>query len=216
VPVPIEPLGLRERKKRKTRDDIVRAAMDLFLARGFDGTTVADIAEAADISPRTFFGYFPSKEDVVFHDSDELMASLVERIRGRAPSEDAFDALRAWIQAVDAGAGFEHEAERARRRLVRETPALSSRDRRNLAQVEDVLAEAVADDLGVDRHSLRPHLVSAAAVAGLDAISRLRDTEDHATRPADEVLDEALVFLQGGLDALRRLPVRSAETGDDL
>lgn len=206
--VPGVSLGLRERKKQRTRDLIIRTAMELFLARGFDGTTVAEIAEGADISPRTFFGYFASKEDVVFHDHDELVASLVERIRERAASEDAFDALRAWVHALDAEAALESSQQRARRRLIRDTPALSARDRGNAARIEEILAEAVAQDLGVARHSLRPHLVSAAAVAGLDAIARLRDTadEDQPSRSVDDVLDEALVFLQGGLAALRRLP----------
>ena len=203
--------GLRERKKQRTRDLIVRAAMDLFVARGFDGATVADIAAAADISPRTFFGYFPTKEDVVFHDHDELLAGLGERIRGRAPSEDTFDALRAWVLEIDVESRFERPEERARRRLIRETPALASRDRANLAAMEELLAEAVADDLGVDHGSLRPHLVSAAAVAGLDAIGRRRDAEgdDGAVPSAGDVLDEALLFLKGGLDALRRDPRRS-------
>ena len=203
-------LGLRERKKRQTRDDIVQAAMKLFAARGFDGATVAEIAEAADISPRTFFGYFPTKEDVVFHDHDELLASLTERIRSRAPGEDPFDALRAWVVELDAEQGFERAEERVRRRLIRETPTLAARERSNLSEVEALLAEAVADDLGVDRRSLRPHLVSAAAIAGLSAIGRLRDDDELPPRSAGEVLDEALLFLQGGLDALRRAPDASA------
>ena len=199
-------VGLRERKKQRTRELSVRVALRLFAERGFDGTTVAEIAEAADISPRTFFGYFPAKEDVVFHDHEALMAQLAERLRGRSASEGAFDALRAWVLELDAvTGGLEREIQRDRRRLVRSTPSLAARDRANYAQLEKLLAEAVATDLGVDADSLRPHLVSAAAVAALDALARKRDAEDDVADPAAaaDVLDEALVFLQGGLDALK-------------
>jgi AcrR family transcriptional regulator len=200
--------GLRQRKKQRTRDLIIRSALDLFLERGFARTTVSEIAEAADISPSTFFAYFPSKEDVVFHDQARLMAELAERLSHRAPAENAFDALRVWVLELDeATGGLDREEERARRRLIRDTPALAARDRANFGQLEALLAEAVAADLGVGFDSLRPHLVSAAAVAALDALGRRRDVEeDIAGSSAAEVLDEALVFLQGGLDALRRNP----------
>lgn len=99
--------GLRERKKQQTREAIVRSAMELFAERGFDATTIADIAAAADIAPRTFFGYFPSKEAVVFHDFDDLFEDFSARLRDRAPGETAFAALRAWI--VDLIPADEHD-----------------------------------------------------------------------------------------------------------
>src|SRR4051794_31300695 len=89
--------GLRERKKARTREAIVASAMDLFDERGFEGTTVADIAARADIAPRTYFAYFPSKEDVVFADFEETFTSLQVRLRDREPGETAIDALRAWL-----------------------------------------------------------------------------------------------------------------------
>jgi AcrR family transcriptional regulator len=89
--------GHRERKKQRTREQIVESAFALFRERGFQATTVADIAAAADIAPRTFFAYFPSKEAVVFYDFDGLFASLKETIEGRPEDETAIDALRRWL-----------------------------------------------------------------------------------------------------------------------
>ena len=67
--------GLRERKKQRTREDIAAAAMALFSARGFDDVTVADVARAADVSEKTVFNYFPTKEDLVVHRGAERMAA---------------------------------------------------------------------------------------------------------------------------------------------
>src|ERR687893_2815726 len=91
------PQGLRERKKQRTREQIVEAAMRLFSERGYHATTIADIAEAAEIAPRTFFSYFPSKEAVVFHDVDRTLDGLAGALRDRLPGETTFDALRRFI-----------------------------------------------------------------------------------------------------------------------
>ncbi len=204
-------LGLRERKKQRTRETIVRVAMDLFAERGFQRTTIHDIAAAAEIAPRTFFGYFPSKEAVVFHDFDAAFVAFSARLNARTRGETAFDAMRAWLLdwVAEREGALEHE-DAARRCLVAATPALAAHERGNLARFEAVLARAVADDLRVPADSLRPHLVAAAAVAALDALGTHSDED--ASKPAGEravaVLDEALTFLQGGLDALkRRAPV---------
>lgn len=197
--------GLRERKKHRTRETIADAAMQLFAERGFDATTIADIAAAADIAPRTFFGYFPSKEAVVFHDHDALLASFGARLRERGARETAFDAMRAWV--LDLVAANDHDAPRraVRRRLTDETPALAAQERANRAQFEAVLTEAVASDLGSSADALAPHLAAAAAIATLDALDRFHDgREQPDAEAAVAILDEALAFLRGGLRALRR------------
>jgi AcrR family transcriptional regulator len=188
-------IGLRERKKQRTRAAIVEAAMRLFAERGFDGTTIADIAAEADIAPRTFFGYFPSKEEVVFNDFDADFKSLGARLAGRPPGETAIGALRTWVVEPVAAPGFDAEAKACRRRLIVESDALAARDEHVKSRFRDLLAEAVARDLADTPDALRPRMVAAAAIAALEAISE-RDADALA------VLGQATAFLRGGLDAL--------------
>ena len=86
--------GLRERKKARTRADIAAAAMELFRERGFDAVTVAEIAQAAGVSEKTVFNYFPAKEDLVRHRGAERMAELVEAVRERPPGESLIEPFR--------------------------------------------------------------------------------------------------------------------------
>jgi AcrR family transcriptional regulator len=197
--------GLRERKKLRTRETIADAAIRLFAERGFDATTIADIAAVADIAPRTFFSYFPSKEAVVFHEHDDLLAGFAARLSEREPSETAFDAMRAWLLELVATLDLEDPRRVIRRRLTDETPALAACERSNAAQFEAVLTEAVADDLGMSADALAPRLAAAAAIATLDALERFHEgREQPDAEAAVAIIDEALAFLRGGLGALRR------------
>src|SRR5918992_5924968 len=114
------PEGLRERKKQRTREQIVEAAMRLFAERGYQATTIADIAEAADVAPRTFFSYFPSKEAVVFHKVDRDLEGLASALRERLPGENAFDALRRWIEGMFVELETNEDETALRKRLCRE------------------------------------------------------------------------------------------------
>lgn len=195
------PLGLRARKKQQTRETIVRCAMELFAERGFDATTIADIAEAADIAPRTFFGYFPSKEDVVFYDFETMFADFVSRVRERAHGVTAFEVLREWIVDLITDSDDDPFEER-RHCLIADTPSLEAHERANMGRLHQVLTEAVAVDLDVAPDALRARMVSAAAVAALESLRELKVAES-GPEQAIAVMDEVLVFLQGGLDALR-------------
>jgi AcrR family transcriptional regulator len=86
--------GLRERKKRRTREDIAAAAMALFGARGFDAVTVAEIARAADVSEKTVFNYFPAKEDLVVHRGVERTDKLIAAVRGQPPGAPLLEPFR--------------------------------------------------------------------------------------------------------------------------
>jgi AcrR family transcriptional regulator len=203
--------GLRERKKRRTREAIVDAAMDLFEERGFEGTTVAEIAERADIAPRTYFAYFPSKEDVVFADFEETLGSLQARLRDREPGETAIDALRGWLAGKLGETDFGDERERCKRRLIRENPSLDAHERHLRGQFEAALGEAVAEDVGGEPTDVRARMVAASAVAAFDKLGEYYkdDAGPKAAQFGDDpmaVVDDALRFLRAGIEALQDAP----------
>jgi AcrR family transcriptional regulator len=193
--------GLRERKKQRTRERIVEAAFELFDERGFDGTTIADIAEAADIAPRTFFSYFPSKDDVVFHDFEASHATVASWLREREPGTNAIDALRAGIAGAKAEMDRESLREkRCRKRLVRENESLAAHSQHLMGKFADLIAEAAARDLGDEPGDLRPRLVAAATAA---AIGVMDDVPDEDADHSAETIESLLAFLRGGLAALQ-------------
>ena len=193
--------GLRERKKQRTREAIVEAAFELFEERGFDGTTIADIAEAAEIAPRTFFSYFPSKDDVVFHDFEEKFAMFAAWLREREPGTNTIDALRAGIQTMLGEADREDlEQKRLSKRLIGENESLAAHAQHLRGKFAELLVESVAQDLGDDPGDLRPRLVAAAATAAMGVID---DMPDDDVEHSMETIDSLLVFLRGGLSALQ-------------
>jgi AcrR family transcriptional regulator len=198
--------GLRERKKQRTREQIIEAAMRLFAERGYHATTIADIATAADVAPRTFFAYFPSKEAVVFHNVDRDLDSLASALRDRLPGETAFDALRRWIDAMfDQWVAEEDEA-LLRKRLAREDEGLANFEGGIMARIQELLLEAIAADLGEPQDTLRPRLVTAAAIAALTSLEgTLHENAEQRVAKAEAlaVLDDAMLFLRGGIDALQ-------------
>jgi AcrR family transcriptional regulator len=196
--------GLRERKKQRTREQIVDAAMDLFAERGYHATTIADIAEAADVAPRTFFSYFPSKEAVVFHNVDRDLEGMASTLNDRLPGETAFDALRRWIDSMFHELGGDQDEALLRKRLCSEDEGLANFQGGVLARMHELLLGAVADDLGEPPDALRPRLVTAAAVAALTTVGEKGAQSAPVNKTeALAVLDDAIVFLRAGLDALQ-------------
>src|SRR5215211_7714671 len=164
------PEGLRERKKQRTREQIIEAAMGLFAERGYHATTINDIAAAAEVAPRTFFAYFPSKEAVVFHSLDRDLDALASTLHNRLPGETAFDALRRWIDTMwDQSMAAQDEA-LLRKRLCREDEGLANFQAGVMASIQELLLEAIANDLDEPPEALRPRLVTAAAVAALTSL----------------------------------------------
>jgi AcrR family transcriptional regulator len=198
------PIGLRERKRRRTRETIVRVALELFDRQGFHETTIPQIAEAADVSPRTVSIYFPHKEDLAFPDVEEELGSLDARMRERLPRETATDALREWIRSR-----FEDEDERTaerliRRRVIRADDALRAYEHHHTLRAQQIIAAAIAHDLGVSADDLEPRMAAAATLTVFDLLGADYDTGDDAKPFA--VVDRALLFISGGISALRRSP----------
>jgi AcrR family transcriptional regulator len=196
-----EQLGLRERKKQRTRETIARVAGELFAEQGFHDTTIRQIADAADVSPRTVSAYFPVKEELVFPDHDAALESLATRLADRAPGETTADALRAWIGELIEQPLAEHERQRCQRVLVESDPALRTYERGLQERVEQIIAAAVAVDLELGPDDLLPRMVGAATNAALDALGR--DTEEElGAGESLALVDDAMAFIGAGLQAL--------------
>jgi AcrR family transcriptional regulator len=163
--------SLRERKKLATRRSLRRIALGLVAERGFAHVTVDDIAEAADVSARTFFNYFPSKEAALFGTDPERAADLRERVAHQAPGEPVLDALRVvMVSEAEVVAGELSElggdpADWLRRmKDARTDPHLRAAHAAEMAMSERAIAEGVAERLGTDPDQ-DPYPVLLAAIA---------------------------------------------------
>ena len=120
--------SLRERKRTRTRETLVNVALDLFDRQGYDETTLAEIADAADIAPRTFFSYFASKEEIVFPDSATWMQVVTDTIAARQADDRPVDLLlRALGNAADLDTGAVGRTAAVRLRLIMEVPTVRGR-----------------------------------------------------------------------------------------
>jgi AcrR family transcriptional regulator len=207
VPIDTSPTrpGLRERKKQQTRETIARAALRLFAERGYDETTLAEIAEAADVSPRTIFGYYESKEDILFCEEPGYMETLKRKLDERPSGTTTIDAIRDFLSSIEPP----DEAAKLRKQIVSANPTLQMRMRARHAQLEPLLAESVAKDLGAGPDDVRPLLVAASMNAAFLTVSdRLFEAdaggETISHEQAMRVLDQVLEFLRGGFEALQR------------
>jgi len=197
-----EATGLRERKRERTRRAIAEAALELFARQGFHATTIPQIAEAADVSPRTVSGYFPAKEDLAFPYADVQMAEFERRLEERAEGETAADTLRAWIPAVVEEGIEPPEDVRRRRQVIDADESLRARERHYMLRTQEVLARAFATDLRMDVEALEPRMAAAATITVFELLGR--DVEAGEPQAALEALDRALVFIGGGIAALRQ------------
>ncbi|GAA4135678.1 TetR/AcrR family transcriptional regulator [Actinomadura keratinilytica] len=160
-----ERLGLRERKKRQTRRRIADIATGLFLTRGYDNVTIADVARAADVSVNTVFNYFGTKEDLFFDRQEEIIEHAARVFADRAPGESAVAVFRRHFrEGLDRNAyqtGF-HEGSETWARAVRESPALTAKQLEIGHRAQRRLAAAFADETDAD-----PDDITARAAAAM-------------------------------------------------
>lgn len=161
---------LRERKKARLRESIIREALRLFAERGFERTTVADIAVAAEVSRRTFFRYFDHKEDVVLGWLDEVGENLVDLLAARPRSEPPLEAVRASVLSLVEGYRDRAADALAGANVIERTPALRAREREKHGGWEDVIARELRKRLGRSLDARRrARLVASLSVAALSA-----------------------------------------------
>ncbi|MFF5005067.1 TetR/AcrR family transcriptional regulator [Streptomyces phaeochromogenes] len=148
--------GLRELKKQRTRDALVRAALELFTTQGYERTTVDEIVEAVDVSQRTFFRYFAGKEDAAFAVQEMAESHFVEAVRGRPAHEPPLEALRRAVmanwdtigEAIEAVIPLELHMRTFQ--LIESTPALLAAHLRRQEGLEEELARVIAEREGLD------------------------------------------------------------------
>ncbi|MFE5539895.1 TetR/AcrR family transcriptional regulator [Streptomyces sp. NPDC056492] len=189
-----EQLGLRERKKQRTRQTISEAALRLFLSRGFDDVSIVEIAEAAEVSKRTLFTYFPTKEDLVVHVFADHEDESARVVRTRAAGTSPLAALHAHeldaLARREPNTGLTSDPEAlAFARLLSTTASLSERLLRYAERSIAALAEAL-EETGVDELTAR--LAAVQIVTVLRTLADRNSDQVQAGRPADDVYPEAV------------------------
>lgn len=158
--------GLRERKKLKTRNAIQREAMRLFQEQGYEETTIEQIAEAVEISPSTFFNYFPTKEDVVFYDPyDPLFISMLMA----RPSDEPLGVAIRRVAREGLAAVFQTDRDVivARGKLIMEVPSLRARVWEELERSQELFCSVLAERTGRDPHDLELRVVTMMTIAAV-------------------------------------------------
>jgi AcrR family transcriptional regulator len=189
-------LGLRERKKARTKASIQHHALRLFQAQGYDATTVEQIAEAADVSQSTFFRYFPTKEDVVLY--DDLDPIMIAAFRAQPPELSPFQAMRRAMRAAfDSLPPDEIAAQMERGLLVLQVPDLRMRMLDQVREAVDVMAQMLAERTGRDPHEFELRVFAGAIIGAV--MSAVLDAALRADFDFMGAIDRGLAYLEDGM-----------------
>ena len=203
-PLAPEP-GLRERKKQRTREALIEAGFELFGRKGFEATTIEEIAEAVEVSPRTFFRYFATKEDVVLTVLDDQVAAMLAAFLDRPAHEPVLTAMRHAMVGVARASergesGFDPIRFACMNQLTAANPALAARGMEHTAAKADALAEQIAVRMGVDPAAdPRPLLVAVAVMCTVPAAILAWSPQEPDT-PISELAERAILLLEKGIN----------------
>jgi len=199
-------VGLRERKKARTREALHEAAMDLFSRQGFDRTTVEEIAAACEMSPRTFFRYFPTKEDVLFGDFEQRSTALVETLAAQPVDLTPLAAIHAALRTIPLTYSEERAVLVARATIVQGSPGLRAYKVEHQRGWDEALvaglerrSQATEDTLSPDDRRLLTSVSMAAFRAAFETWLEEPDQPDLVA-----LVDHAFERVSGGLALLGR------------
>jgi AcrR family transcriptional regulator len=209
----VENPGLRARKKERTRATITRVALELFARDGFTATTLSDIAEQAEVSPRTVSTYFPSKEGIVFAAYSDAIERLGERLVNREAGAKVVAVVGEWARleaslqddvasaAVRARVINGTDFARLRQQAIARDPELWALERRHVRPLSDMLAVAFAEEMDEPGDSVVARIAAeTTAVALMEANARAA----RGDQGFDELLELVLDFIGGGVRALEK------------
>lgn len=182
------PAGVRERKRRETLRRITDAGVRLFIEKGFDGTTVDEVAGAAGISRRTFFHYFESKDDILLTLQSDIGELFAAEVRKAPPAETPLEVVR--DAALTVCASFPHEDMLTLDRLMRGSASVQARKQASYRQQEDALFSALRERWPESERETRLRVVAMVAVGATRLASETFSRENGA-RPFGEVLRDA-------------------------
>ncbi len=197
--------GLRERKKQETRLAIFNAAVALFSEHGFDNVSVAQIAEAANVSKVTVFNYFPAKEDLVFGPMDDQAIDYAGFVRDRAPGESALTAVRQGFLRELAVGGPQLGLDQAGvnfMRIVHGSPHLIARAMLSERRQEQEFAAALTDEVGSAPGDMTPQIVAAVILGVTRAVVAESWRRLLLGEPASDLKADAIAHAERAFDTL--------------
>jgi AcrR family transcriptional regulator len=186
--------SLRDRKRADTQERIESTALALFLARGYDSVTIADVAAAADVAPRTLFRYFAAKEDLLFAGEHESQAMVEAALAARPAGERGGETIRAVLRAMTDWTAANESLVRRRERIIASSPALAGRSAVRRTGVDEVLGARLRAQLAASPDDPRPLFWARLASVAYDTAVELWLA--HGGRLGDRI-DEVLAVLPG-------------------